>query len=118
MGTTMKSWAWIWCALLMCCDMHAQSPWKKIPEQARVVHKKLRNTLLSSLYNHELQIEQANVVNNRMLDAEAMRLIGMMPAWKPGTIDGVKVRNRVLVCIWFGDLEQSHFVFEGWYGMP
>ena len=293
MGTTMKRWLWIWCALLMCCDMHAQSPWKKIPEQARVVHKKLRNTLLSSLYNHELQIEQANVVNNRMLqlrlrcpmhrleyrsevkveklslkngrfyeyatvrpqepqfflpdetvevkfdlssftengeyiftfqlhtelgetyfvrvflnteeferkgitelisyyqryetlrddenyvytwidnhtefpggieglvrflkehirheslptelelfdrvevgmiiekdgsmtypevvsstnrmlDAEAMRLVGMMPAWKPGTIDGTKVRNCVLVWIWFGDLEHSFFAFEGW----
>ena len=271
--------------------MHAQSPWKKIPEQARVVHKKLRNTLLSSLYNHELQIEQTNVVNNRMLqlrlrcpmhrleyrsevkvekwrngrcdeyatvrpqepqfflpdetvevqfdlssftengeyiftfqlhtelgetyfvnvclnteeferkgitelisyypiyeklrddenyvytwidnhtefpggnkglvrflkehirheslptelelfdrvevgmiiekdgsmtypevvsstnrmlDAEAMRLVGMMPAWKPGTIDGTKVRNCVLVWIWFGDLEHSFFAFEGW----
>ena len=288
MGTTMKRWAWIWCALLMCWDMHAQSAWKKIPEQARVAHKKLRNTLLSSLYNHELQIEQANVVNNRMLqlrlrcpmhrleyrsevkvekwtngrcdeyatirpqepqffmpdetvevqfdlssftengeyiftfqlhtelgetyfvnvylnteeferkgitelisyyqryetlrddenyvytwidnhtefpggneglvrflkehirheslptelelfdrvevgmiiekdgsmtfpevvsstnrmlDAEAMRLVGMMPAWKPGTIDGTKVRNCVLVWIWFGDLEHSRFVF-------
>ncbi|MBQ8265451.1 MAG: energy transducer TonB [Bacteroides sp.] len=287
----MKRWLWIWCALLMCCNMHAQSAWKKIPEQARVVHKKLRNTLLSSLYNHELQIEQANVVNNRilqlrlrcpmhsleyrsevkvekwrngrcdeyatvrpqepqffmpdetvevqfdlssftengeyiftfqlhtelgetyfvrvrlnteeferkgiteltsyypryetlrddenyvytwidnhtefpggnkglvrflkehirheslptelelfdrvevgmiiekdgsmtypevvsstnrMLDAEAMRLVGMMPAWKPGTIDGTKVRNCVLVWIWFGDLEHSFFAFEGW----
>lgn len=49
---------------------------------------------------------------NRELDAEAMRLVNMMSQWKPGTIDGVKVRNRVLVRIWFNFLERSCIVIQ------
>lgn len=53
--------------------------------------------------------------NNRKLDAEAIRLVNMMPRWSPGSIDGIKVRNRVLVRIQFDDLEKSCFLFESSY---
>lgn len=63
----MKKWVWICCFLFACINVHAQSAWKKFPEVAEVACKKLRNTFTTGLYNDELQIEQANVVNNRML---------------------------------------------------
>ena len=63
----MKKWAWIGCFLFACFNVHAQSAWKKFPEKAEVECKKLRNTCTSFLYNDELQIEHAEVVNNRML---------------------------------------------------
>ena len=63
----MKKWALIGCLLFACINVHAQSAWKKFPEKAKVERKKLRNTCTSFLYNDELQIEHAEVVNNRML---------------------------------------------------
>jgi hypothetical protein len=50
----------------------------------------------------------------REFDAEAMRLVNMMPKWKPGSIDGVKVKNRVMVYIYYKDLEKSCFVFDSY----
>ena len=50
----------------------------------------------------------------REFDAEAMRLVQMMPKWKPGSIDGVKVKNRVMVDIYYKDLEKSCFVFDSY----
>ena len=50
----------------------------------------------------------------REFDAEAMRLVNMMPKWKPGSIDGVKVENRVMVDIYYKDLEKSCFVFDSY----
>ena len=66
----MKKWAWIGCLLFACINVHAQSAWKKFPEKAEVERKKLRNTCTSFLYNDELQIEHAEVVNNRMLQLQ------------------------------------------------
>ena len=63
----MKKWALIGCLLFACINVHAQSAWKRFPEKAKVERKKLRNTCTSFLYNDELQIEHAEVVNNRML---------------------------------------------------
>ena len=63
----MKKWVWICCVLFACINLYAQSAWKKFPEKAEVERKKLRNTFTSTLYNNELQIEQANVVNNQTL---------------------------------------------------
>ena len=48
----------------------------------------------------------------REFDAEAMRLVQMMPKWKPGSIDGVKVKNRVMVEINYKDLDRSHILFN------
>ena len=62
----MKKWAWIVCCLFACISVHAQSAWKVFPEKAEVLSKKLRNTFTTTIYNDELQIEQVNVVNNRM----------------------------------------------------
>ena len=63
----MKKWVWIYCILFACINLHAQSAWKKFPEEAEVERKKLRNTFTSFLYNDELQIEHVAVMNNRML---------------------------------------------------
>ena len=63
----MKKWTLIGCLLFACINVHAQSAWKRFPEKAKVERKKLRNTCTSFLYNDELQIEHAEVVNNRML---------------------------------------------------
>ena len=45
-------------------------------------------------------------------DAEAMRLVRMMPKWKPGSINGVKVKNRVKVEIYYKNLEESCILFD------
>ena len=66
----MKKWAWIVCCLFACISVHAQSAWKVFPEEAEVLRKKLRNTFTTTIYNDELQIEQVNVVNNRMLQLQ------------------------------------------------
>ena len=63
----MKKCLWIFYFLFACINACAQSAWKEFPEKAEVERKKLRNTFTSTLYNNELQIEQANVVNNRTL---------------------------------------------------
>ena len=63
----MKKWAWIGCFLFACFNVHAQSAWKIFPKEAEVLSKKLRNTFTTRIYNDELQIEHAEVVNNRML---------------------------------------------------
>ena len=52
---------------------------------------------------------------NREWDAEALRLVNKMPQWKPGTIDGVKVRQRAFVRFNFGKLERSCILFEDYY---
>jgi TonB family protein len=39
--------------------------------------------------------------NNALLDAEAMRVVKLMPAWKPGTMRGKKVRVRYTLPITF-----------------
>ena len=46
------------------------------------------------------------------LNAEAMRLVNIMPKWKPGSIDGVKVKNRVMVDIYYKNLERSCILFN------
>ena len=51
----------------------------------------------------------------REFDAEAMRLVNMMPKWKPGTIDGVKVRQRAYVNFMFDKLEMSAVTFDAYY---
>ena len=66
----MKKWAWIGCLLFACINVHAQSAWKVFPKEAEVLSKKLRNTFTTTMYNDELQIEQVNVVNNRMLQLQ------------------------------------------------
>ena len=66
----MKIWAWIVCCLFACINVHAQSAWKIFPKEAEVLSKKLRNTFTTRIYNDELQIEQVNVVNNRMLQLQ------------------------------------------------
>lgn len=66
----MKKWVWIWCCLFACINVHAQSAWKKFPEEAEVVCKRFRNTFTTHIYNEELQIEHINVVNNRMLQLQ------------------------------------------------
>ena len=66
----MKKWAWIVCCLFACISVHAQSAWKIFPKEAEVLSKKLRNTFTTRIYNDELQIEQVNVVNNRMLQLQ------------------------------------------------
>ena len=53
--------------LLAFLSMHAQSAWRITPEKAEVARKKLRNTFFSTLYNDDLLIEQAKVVDNRTL---------------------------------------------------
>ena len=45
-------------------------------------------------------------------NAEAMRLVSIMPKWKPGKIDGVKVKNKVMVEIYYKDLDESCIMFE------
>ena len=52
---------------------------------------------------------------NPQLNAEAMRLVHAMPKWKPGTIDGVKVKQRALVWIHFKKLEASRVLFDSGY---
>ena len=52
--------------------------------------------------------------NWREFDAEAMRLVQMMPKWKPGSINGVKVKNRVMVEIYYKDLEESCMLFDSY----
>lgn len=52
---------------------------------------------------------------NPQLNAEAMRLVNGMPKWKPGTIDGVKVKQRALVWIHFKKLEASRVLFDSDY---
>ena len=66
----MKKWALIGCLLFACINVHAQSAWKIFPKEAEVLSKKLRNTFTTTMYNDELQIEQVNVVNNRMLQLQ------------------------------------------------
>lgn len=56
--------------MFACINVYAQSAWKKFPEKAEVECKKLRNTFTTTIYNDELQIEQVNVVNNRMLQLQ------------------------------------------------
>ena len=48
----------------------------------------------------------------REFDAEAMSLVNMLPKWKPGSIDGVKVKNKVMVEIYYKDLDESCIMFE------
>lgn len=52
----------------------------------------------------------------REFDAEAMRLVQMMPKWKPGSIDGVKVKNRVMIKICYKNLEKSCILFNSYVG--
>ena len=50
--------------------------------------------------------------NWKELNAEAMRLVNIMPKWKPGSINGVKVKNRVLLVIYYMDLARSCILFD------
>jgi hypothetical protein len=50
--------------------------------------------------------------NWKELNAEAMRLVNIMPKWKPGSINGVKVKNRVLLVICYKNLDNSHILFD------
>lgn len=48
-------------------------------------------------------------------NAEAMRLVNIMPKWKPGSIDGVKVKNRVMVKIYYyKNMEESCMLFDSY----
>lgn len=66
----MKKWGWMLCCLFAGLNVYAQSAWKKVPEEAEVLCKILRNTFRTYIYNEELQIERVNVVNNRMLQIQ------------------------------------------------
>ena len=50
--------------------------------------------------------------NWKELNAEAMRLVNIMPKWKPGSINGVKVKNRVLLVICYKNLDNCHILFD------
>lgn len=53
--------------------------------------------------------------SNPSLNEEAIRLVGLMPKWKPGSIDGVKVKLRLMVNIDFCDLENSCIMLNDFY---
>jgi len=50
--------------------------------------------------------------DNPVFNEETERLVSIMPKWKPATIDGIKVKQRVMVHIFFYKLEISCFMFE------
>ena len=73
--------------------------------------------IVSFVITDEGDIEEPVVLRgvDPLLDAEALRVIKMMPKWKPGTIDGVKVRQRAYVNFMFDKLEMSAVTFDAYY---
>ena len=74
----------------------------KYPKQARKNHQEGDVTV-------KFTIEKDGTVNdvellkgvNPLLDEEALRIVKMMPAWSPGTQNGVKIRGQYVIDIPF-----------------
>ena len=75
---------------------------------------RFNNVKIGMIIDKDGSILYPEILNSnwKELNAEAMRLVNIMPKWKPGSINGVKVKNRVLLVIYYMDLARSCILFD------